>query len=70
MGLMLLVKPADMGSSGLTKGYGGGFDDDPLNPGKSRTSQWSILSGDAKKVVLAWPYEIAFSDGSKWKVGK
>jgi len=67
-GLNAFGEPADMGISSLVEGFGGGFTDDPLSPGKSRTSQWSILSRNAKKVVLAWPYEVVFSDGSKWEL--
>ena len=57
---------ADMGTS-VREGFGGGFDDEGLRPGKSKTAQWSILSRNAKKVVLAWPTEVAFEDGSKWE---
>lgn len=63
-------KPADMGAGSIVEGYGGGFDDDPLGPGKSRTSQWSIYSSRGKKVILAWAYEVAFSDGTSWKSSK
>lgn len=59
-------EPADMGGY-TTEGFGGGFDDHGLSPGKKKTSSWSILSSRGKKVVLAWPYEVVFSDGSKWK---
>jgi hypothetical protein len=59
--------PADMGNS-FQEGFGGGFDDDPLGIGKSTTSEWSILSKNAKKVVLAWPTEVAFEDGTKWEL--
>lgn len=69
-GLNSFGEPADMGSYGLSEGFGSGFDDDPINPGKSRTNSWSILSKDAKKVILAWPYEVAFADGTSWKLKK
>lgn len=59
--------PADMGSAGLTAGFGGGFDDNPIGPGQTRTSTWSIYSSRGKKVVKAWPYEVKFSDGNSWK---
>lgn len=61
-------EPADMG--GINDGFGGGFDDDPLKPGQSRTSSWNIMSSRGKKILLAWPTEIAFSDGTKWELGK
>lgn len=59
-------EPADMG--GYLDGMGGGFTDDPLGPGKSTTSVWSILSSRGKKVIKAWAYEVAFSDGTKWEL--
>lgn len=58
---------ADMGN-GMVEGFGGGFTDDILRPNRKETSQWSILSRDGKKVVIAWPYEVAFEDGSIWKL--
>jgi hypothetical protein len=58
--------PADMGGS-FQEGFGGGFTDDALNPGAVRSSTWNILSRNAKKVVKAWPIEVMFSDGTKWK---
>ncbi len=61
--------PADMGSS-LQEGYGGGFTDDSLHPGRTEVSEWSILSRDGKKVELAWAYEVVFSDGTKWELEK
>jgi hypothetical protein len=62
-------EPADMGQP-LIKGYGGGVDDNALNAGKSRTNTWEIRSHDAKKNVKAWPYQIIFSDGTKWDVSE
>ena len=61
--------PADMGSS-LQEGYGGGFTDDSLRPGRTEVSEWSILSKDGKKVELAWAYEVVFADGTKWELEK
>jgi hypothetical protein len=66
-GLNSFGEPADMGTS-LVEGFGSGFDDDPIGIGKTRTSTWNILSKDGKKVVLAGPTKVAFSDGSKWKL--
>ena len=63
-------EPAEMGNASLLtnfEGFGSGEDDDPLGPGKTRTSQWNINSRNAKKVIIAWPYEVVFSDGTKWK---
>jgi hypothetical protein len=59
-------EPADMGLAGH-KGFGGGFTDDPMQPGARGSGTWDILSGDGKKVIRAWAYEVAFSDGTKWK---
>ena len=66
-GLNVFGEPADMGTS-LTQGFGQGFTDDPLGPGKSTSGIWSIYSRDGNKVVLAWPYEVAFADGTKWEL--
>lgn len=69
-GLNAFGEPADMGSSGIIKGMGGGLADRSLAPGKTDSGEWSIMSNDGKKIVLAWPYEVAFEDGTKWKCGK
>ncbi len=63
-------EPADMGSAGLQEGFGGGFADRSLGTGKRDEGTWSIMSRDGKNVVMAWPYEVAFEDGTKWKSGK
>lgn len=57
-------EPADM--SGPRDGWGGGFTDDVLNPGRTDNGTWDILSKDGKKIITAYPYEVAFTDGSKW----
>lgn len=58
--------PADCGS--LTdEGFGGGFVDDPLGTGRSRTSVWGVLSRNGDQITKAWVTEIAFDDGTKWK---
>lgn len=67
-GINAFAEPADMGTS-ILPGFGGGVDDDPLLPGKTRTSSWNIMSRDGKKIVLAWPREVAFTDGTKWNIG-
>lgn len=61
-------EPADMG--GLREGWGGGFTDDALRPGASDYGQWSILSRDGKKVLIAYPYEVVFKDGTKWELSQ
>lgn len=58
---------ADMGN-GIVEGFGGGFTDDELKPNRKETGEWSILSRDGKKVVIAWPIEVAFADGTSWKL--
>lgn len=58
-------EPAEMG--GVVDGYGGGVSDDPIKPGGTDAGTWSILSRNVKKVELAWPFEVAFEDGTKWK---
>lgn len=61
-------EPADAGSGSIVEGMGGGFTDTPIEPGKQRTSQWSILSSRGKKITKAWPTEVVFADGTKWKL--
>jgi hypothetical protein len=68
-GLNAFGEPADMGNSFL-EGFGGGFTDRTIEPGVRQTLHWSILSRDGKKVVRAWPTEVAFSDGTKWKLNE
>lgn len=63
-------EPADMGSGSMVEGFGGGFMDNTLKSGRATTSEWGILSRNGKKVILAWATDVAFSDGTKWKVGK
>lgn len=67
-GLNAFGEPADMGSSYIQRGFGGGFSDDKLSPGKTDSGTWEIMSKDGKKVVLAWPYEVVFEDGTKWEL--
>lgn len=59
---------ADMGNA-LLRGYGGGFSDDGTRANHTNSGTWEILSADAKKIVKAWPIEVAFKDGTKWKIG-
>ncbi len=59
-------EPADMGA--LNEGWGAGFTDDILRPGATGYGTWSILSKDGKKVLIAYPYEVAFEDGTKWSL--
>jgi hypothetical protein len=68
-GLNVFGDPADMGTS-FYEGFGTGFTDEVLYPNQTTTSSWDINSGNAKKIVLAWPYEVVFSDGKKWEIGK
>jgi len=67
-GLNAFGEPADMGSySPYGKGFGSGFTDESLLPGKISYGSWNILSNDGKKVSAAWPYEVVFEDGTTWK---
>lgn len=54
----------DMG--GNYDGFGVGLDDSPLGAGKTASGTWDSNSGFTKN-VKAWPIEVAFEDGSKWK---
>ncbi|TAF83277.1 MAG: hypothetical protein EAZ51_00985 [Sphingobacteriales bacterium] len=59
-------EPADMG--GIQDGWGAGFSDNPLRPGATEYAQWDILSRDGKKILIAYPYEVVFKDGTKWQL--
>jgi len=61
-------EPADM--DGLREGWGAGFTDDGLRPGATDYGTWGILSKDGKKVLIAYPYEVAFEDGTKWELNQ
>lgn len=67
-GLNAFNEPANMGRYGMLQGFGGGWMDRALSPGKSLSLEWDVFSNDAKKIVLAWPYEVAFADGTKWEL--
>ena len=68
IGVNAFGEPADMGS--LLIGEGAGFSDDKIRAGKSDNGTWTILSRDLKKITRAWAYEVAFSDGTKWKLNE
>jgi hypothetical protein len=53
---------------GLNEGWSGGFSEDALRPGSTDYGEWSIYSKDGKKILIAYPYEVAFSDGTFWKL--
>jgi hypothetical protein len=60
-------EPADLG--GLYRnGWGGGFDDEGLSVGRTTSSVWNVLSKDGRKILIAYPYEVAFTDGTKWEL--
>lgn len=62
-------EPADMGDY-EHNGFGRGFTDDILKSGQVKTSQWEILSKDGRTVILAWPIEVMYTDGTKWELNK
>lgn len=66
-GVNAFGEPADMGNS-FIKGFGAGFSDDGIKPNQVLTGEWGIYSEDAKKVLMAWPYEIVFENGDKWEL--
>ena len=62
-------EPADMGTKSIIiPGAGGGFTEVDLKPNSTTTSEWDILSKDGKKILMARAYEVAFTDGTKWKL--
>lgn len=65
-GLDAFGEPAELGNP-MLEGFGGGFDDDAIGLNKSRTVTYGIMSRNAKKLILVWPIEIAFADGTTWK---
>lgn len=67
-GLTAFNEPADMG--GVVDGIGGGFTDTEIQAHEKKTLTWGISSRDGKKVKLAWAYEVAFADGTSWKLKK
>jgi hypothetical protein len=62
-------EPADAGNS-ILKGWGAGFTDSELGIGTTTYGTWEILSKDGKKILIAYPYEVAFTDGTKWELKK
>jgi hypothetical protein len=50
------------------KGWGAGFTDSELGIGTTTYGTWEILSKDGKKILIAYPYEVAFTDGTKWEL--
>lgn len=57
-------EPADMG---MVDGFGNGNTDRTLKAGKTSSGEWQALSKDVKKIIIAWPREVVFEDGTKWK---
>lgn len=62
-------EPADMGGV-FDNGSGGGFTDDILKPGRTESGIWNIYSKDGKRILAARAYEVAFTDGTTWKLHK
>lgn len=60
-------EPAEMGNV-LDDGTGGGFTDQILKPGRTDSGIWNIYSKDGKKILAARAYQVAFSDGTSWKL--
>lgn len=51
-------------------GQGHGVSDETIKPNQTRIGVWEVRSRDGKKIILAKPYEVVFSDGSKWKLNE
>ncbi|MFB6456497.1 hypothetical protein ACE38W_14585 [Chitinophaga sp. Hz27] len=69
-GLDAFGETADMGAaSSVIKGLGGGHYQHRMRGGETKLATWSLYSQNAKKIVLARPYEVAFTDGTSWKLG-
>lgn len=65
-GINAFGEPAEAGSI-YNAGFGGGFDDNGLGVGKQTHGIWSVYSHNGDEITKAWPTEIVFEDGSKWK---
>ena len=68
-GLNAFGEPAELGNLFVT-GVGSGFTEDIIKPNGIKSSEWDVLSRDVKKIVIAYAYEVVFSDGTKWKTGR
>jgi len=66
-GVNAFNEPADVGGV-MNNGWGGGFDDEGLGAGNTNSNNWNVLSKDGKKILIAFPYEVAFADGTKWEL--
>lgn len=64
-GLTAFGEPADFDL--MQPGFGGGQDDHFLDVGKQETYTWTYASKNVKHIVKAWPREVVFKDGTKWK---
>ena len=59
-------EPIDNGNS-MIKGFDGGYSETELLPGKTENSEWDVPH-TAKKAIATYPTEVAFADGSNWKI--
>lgn len=63
-----LAEPSNLRSF-FTRGESSGlYTADVLKPGKTSSVIFEEFSSDAKKVIAARPYEVVFSDGTKWYI--
>lgn len=62
-------EPADMNDPVYAGRSAGNYDRD-LRPGKIDEGQWNTDSRDAKKILKVRAYEVAFDDGSIWKLSE
>lgn len=67
-GLNIFNEPADMGSSLLNKGEGGGFTEEVILPNKTSSGTWDVFSSNGKKIIMARAYEVVFENGEIWKL--
>lgn len=66
-GIDAFGEPADLGNN-FAEGYGSGFMDNGLKPGKTTTSEWEILSRNARNLTGAWCIEAIYDNDSKWEL--
>ncbi len=69
-------KPVPVGNSklGNQMGYMGSLAEPEMDfsfaIGETRTDEWEYTSNSGQSIRLAYPQEVEFYDGAKWKIGK
>jgi hypothetical protein len=59
-----------MGYMGTLAPYGNMFGKFSLGIHKTLKDEWEYASSTGQKIKIAFPAEVEFYDGSKWKIGQ